>query len=318
MSNFRIFIYKPLNMKIQARVLAVIVVLILLTGCGTFKVSTLNYDPIYDGDGNEIELNIVDNEFELNRLIRDDFNFRYNFGQYAKRQPYNSIINNRYFRNFRRANGYPFYASIWNQDQFWDAWIWDYPFYNNSSFGMGWSYSWNNRRWSSNQWGNPYGWNNYYGWNSGYNHYNNWNYRANYNNRRNTSYIKGRRGSTAYTGTVGSTIVNVRPRIERSIDKVTRKLREKNIEVRVINNPNNNDQTIRLNTRSIRSSESGNNGGGSRIRQNLPPKAIVPNKPRTIQPRQVYRRPVSSVPQQPRSSSETNNQRRTRSSRKQN
>ena len=97
MSNFRIFIYKPLNMKIQARVLAVIVVLILLTGCGTFKVSTLNYDPIYDGDGNEIELNIVDNEFELNRLIRDDFNFRYNFGQYAKRQPYNSIINNRYF-----------------------------------------------------------------------------------------------------------------------------------------------------------------------------------------------------------------------------
>ena len=51
---------------------------------------------------------------------------------------------------------------------------------------MGWSYSWNNRRWSSNQWGNPYGWNNYYGWNNGF-----------YNRYRgtNVAYHTGRRGS---------------------------------------------------------------------------------------------------------------------------
>ena len=306
-------------MKLQFRLLAVVAVLTLLTGCGSFKVSTLNYDPIYDGKGNEIKVNVVSNEFELERLLRNDFNFRYNFGQYAKIQPYGSFINNRYFRNFRRANGYPFYASFWNQDQFWDAWIWDYPFYNNSSFGMGWSYSWNNRRWSSNQWGNPYGWNNYYGWGNGYNHYNNWNNRANYNNRRNISYINGRRGSTVSTGTVGSTVVNIRPRIESSIDKATRQLRDKNIEVRVINNPNNNDLTIRLNTRSnTRSSESGNKGGRSRIRQNIPPTTVIPRQSRTIQPRQVHRGPSTSVPQQPRSSSQTNNKGRTSSSSKQN
>ena len=61
--------------------------LIFISGCASFQVSTLNYDPIYDTEGNEIEVNVINNEFELDRLLRTDFKFRYDFAQYAMRQP---------------------------------------------------------------------------------------------------------------------------------------------------------------------------------------------------------------------------------------
>tara|TARA_R110000764_G_scaffold43654_1_gene98161 strand:- start:517 stop:1374 length:858 start_codon:yes stop_codon:yes gene_type:complete len=178
-----------------------------MMSCGTFKVSTLSYDPIYTtANGETIDVNVVDNEWELNRLLRDDFNFRYDYAQYAKSQPISFDWNNRILRN-NRFNRYNFnnrYSwsngfnmnSYWNRDLMWDDWLW-------GNYGMGWSYSWNNRSWSSNQWGwngyygygNPYGWNNYYGWGNGYGWNNNgWN--NGYRRGSNVAYNIGRRGST--------------------------------------------------------------------------------------------------------------------------
>jgi len=151
-----------------------LLVLMMMMSCGAFKVSTLHYDPIYTNvNGEIIEVNVVDNEWELNRLLRDDFNFRYDFAQYAKSQPISFDWNNRILRNNRYnfnnryswSNGWNM-NSYWNRDMMWDDWLWGNSFMNN---GMGFSYSWNNNSWSSNYWNSPYGWNTYYGWNTGWN-----------------------------------------------------------------------------------------------------------------------------------------------------
>ena len=173
---------------------SLILLVLLLSGCASFQVSTLNHDPIYSIEGSDAEITVINNEFELQRLLRDDFNFRYDFAQYAKSQPISFDWNNRILRNsrFNRynynnryswSNGWG-YSSYWNRDQMWDDWLWGYQYGN----GIGWSYSWNNNRWSSNSWNNYYGWGNGYGWN-------------NYNRYRgtNVAYHRGRRSGVVNT-----------------------------------------------------------------------------------------------------------------------
>ena len=173
---------------------SLILLILLFTGCASFQVSTLNHDPIYSIEGSDAEITVINNEFELQRLLRDDFNFRYDFAQYAKSQPISFDWNNRILRN-SRFNRYNYnnryswsngrgYSSYWNRDQMWDDWLWGYQYGN----GIGWSYSWNNNRWSSNSWNNYYGWGNGYGWN-------------NYNRYRgtNVAYHRGRRSGVVNT-----------------------------------------------------------------------------------------------------------------------
>ena len=173
---------------------SLILLILLLSGCASFQVSTLNHDPIYSIEGSDAEITVINNEFELQRLLRDNFNFRYDFAQYAKSQPISFDWNNRILRNsrFNRynynnryswSNGWG-YSSYWNRDQMWDDWLWGYQYGN----GIGWSYSWNNNRWSSNSWNNYYGWGNGYGWN-------------NYNRYRgtNVAYHRGRRSGVVNT-----------------------------------------------------------------------------------------------------------------------
>ena len=160
---------------------------LLLTGCASFQVSTLNHDPIYTLEGSDVNIKVINNEFELNHLLRNDFNFRYNFAQYAQTLPITWHYSNRFmgFNRYNRFNNYSsFYYSYSNRHQMWNDWVWGYPYGN----GIGWSYSWNNNRWSSNSWNNPYGWGNYYGWNNGY-------------QRGNVAYHTNRRGRTINTNT---------------------------------------------------------------------------------------------------------------------
>ena len=184
-------------MKNIIKLICIVVLFLSVNSCGTFKLSTLHHDPIYTtANGETIDINVVDNEWELNRLLRDDFRFRYDYAQYAKSQPISFDWNNRILRN-NRFNRYNFnnrygwnntwnYSSYWNRDQMWDDWLWGYSSMN---YGMGWSYSWGNNSWSSNHWNSPYGWNNYYGWGNGYG----WN-----NNGWNNGYRGYRRGSNVY------------------------------------------------------------------------------------------------------------------------
>ena len=72
---------------------------LILIGCSTFKLSTHNYDPIYGPSGNEIEVGIIETQFQLNRKLRNDVQFRYDFAQYAMDQPYSWYFQHRTFNN---------------------------------------------------------------------------------------------------------------------------------------------------------------------------------------------------------------------------
>ena len=252
----------------------------LMMSCGTFKVSTLSYDPIYTtANGETIDVNVVDNEWELNRLLRDDFRFRYDYAQYAKSQPISFDWNNRILRNnrFNRynfnnryswSNGY-YMNSYWNRDLMWDDWLWGYSSMN---YGMGWSYSWNNRSWSSNQWGwngyygygNPYGWNNnIYGWN-------------NYNRYRgtNVAYHRGRRGSTmSVRDRIGNAaMIETSKRSDLVINREVIKLKKDNPNIRIINNTNNVPIIIRNNNTPVRNyNRIENSNNNNNIRNNNTP-----------------------------------------------
>jgi len=260
-----------------------------MMSCGTFKVSTLSYDPIYTtANGETIDVNVVDNEWELNRLLRDDFRFRYDYAQYAKSQPISFDWNNRILRNnrFNRynfnnryswSNGY-YMNSYWNRDLMWDDWLWGYSSMN---YGMGWSYSWNNRSWSSNQWGwngyygygNPYGWNNnIWGWNN-YNRYRGTNVAYHSGRRSSNNVVVGRRTNTIKNRVI---VNRNKPRLvvdkDVVIDKAIIKLRGNNNNIRVYENPNNipNKIIIRNNkpVRNYNRPENNNRNSNNNIRNN--------------------------------------------------
>ena len=232
------------------KLITLLVLGLVLTSCGSqYQLSTLNHEPEYIGD---VRVDIIDNEFQLARKLRTDDRFRWDFAQYAMNQDmrwnYDFYFSNRMYRSGFDS---PF-SFQWNSHQYWWNWAnnshfnmgfnhWD-PFgFNN--YGMGWSYSWNNRRWSSNQWGNGYGWNNN-GWNNGY------------QRGSNVAYHSGRRGSSNVivgktTNVIKDRVIISRnnPRIVNNtdvvIDKELIKLKRNNPNIRVIRNTNNNSKPIR-------------------------------------------------------------------------
>ena len=215
---------------------------LLFTGCASFHLSTMNHDPIYDTVlvvPADVKIDTL-NHFQLQRKLRTDFRFRYDFAQYAISQPVSFDWNNRLLgRQYdSRYNSY-----YWNRDQMWNDWVWGYPFFQ--------SHMWSPFRYD--RWGyNYYGWNNY-GWN-GYNNWHNgpWHnsgYNAVWNRSRenNVAYHTGRRGSTmSVRDRIGQAamIESTKPRVnveetkgERIVTKFCEKINNNNI--RVYNNPNN-------------------------------------------------------------------------------
>ena len=109
---------------------------ILFTSCGTtYQLSTLNYDPIYGPDGTEIKIDTIDNEWELQRKLRKDFNFRWDFATYASNQPYSWYFSNRMFNRYSFYNPYSRFDMYMNSHNFWFDWAFNYPFNN---FGYNW------------------------------------------------------------------------------------------------------------------------------------------------------------------------------------
>ena len=271
------------------RKLLLVVSVLLLTGCASFQLSTLNHDPVYSIEGSDTEVKVIKNEFELARLLRNDFNFRYDFAQYALSQPqsfdwrFNRM--NR-FMGFGRYgyNQYSIFGTntwghsyAWNRSQMWNDWVWGYPYGN----GMGWS-SWNNY--------GMYGYGNYHNWNNGYGYNNGF-----YNRYRgtNVAYHTGRRMSPSDRRGIGAmgnsriatniqnnrVVINSKPRInveETKLQKIVTNLRRKiinpnikNVNNRIIpiKNNNNNNSKPRI---YVRPNNNSNNNNPPRI-YNRPP-----------------------------------------------
>jgi len=73
--------------------------LILLCSCSSYKLATLNNDPLYPIDyvipvTNDTKIDTINSFSDLKWKLRTDFNFRWDFAQYAMQQPYSLIFFN--------------------------------------------------------------------------------------------------------------------------------------------------------------------------------------------------------------------------------
>ena len=212
-----------------------LLIYLMVTGCSSYRLATIS-DDMYPVDftipvSNETKIDTIDSYFKLKYKLRTDFNFRWDFAQYAMQQPYSWYWNNPrldgIWRPYNRFDVY-FYSN-W----FWSDWAWNYP-YNNY-------YGWNHwyRPWGYYNWG--YSWYNGPWHNSGYNVV--WNS----SRRNNIANVIGPRGSRTNSiiprdnNNIENTIVRRynKPR-NNVINNIVDELRENfNVKPRVYNNPNN-------------------------------------------------------------------------------
>ena len=132
-----------------------------LSSCSSqFYLSTLNNDPVYGYDvvipvGEDTKVDTINSFSDLKWKLRTDFNFRWDFAQYAMNQPLSWYYNNPrldgIWRPYNRFDVY--FHSNW----FWTDWAWNYPF--------------NYHSWDWYNWNRPYY---YYGWYRPYRPWNNW------------------------------------------------------------------------------------------------------------------------------------------------
>lgn len=197
-----------------------ILLILFLTSCSsTYQLSSYySNDPIYGvtQSGDSIRVDVIENEFEFQRKLQWDDEFRWNFSTFAQNQPLSW-----YYRNFNQLGGwrspYTPFDIYWNRNLFWSNWSFNYGFtygygFNRGIFGLNNWGSWNYPYWGRGNYG--YGWNDW-----------RWNNRIDNNywierNRRNQIannrvYVKGRRGSTN----------NVVPNLRNDVNKITPRVR---------------------------------------------------------------------------------------------
>lgn len=212
------------------------ILLMLLSGCGMqYKVATTNCcsDGIYDDVILEIpdttKIDTISSIFQLKRKLRTDFNFRWDFAQYAMTQPLSWYYNNpRLDGIWRPYNRFDVY---FHSHQFWTDWAWNYPWY-------GWSHPWWVRNHRYYNWYYPYpsGW---YSWN----HYSyNWYNEPLITRNNNYSFVNGRRGSRNIENTISRRYNNPNREdiINSNLNNIVNELRDNyDIKPRVYSNPNN-------------------------------------------------------------------------------
>jgi len=212
--------------------LLLLVSLIFLTSCSSlqFRYGTLNavstYDGIYYNKNSKVE--VIENEFEFQRKLQWDDEFRWNFSQFAQNQPLSW-----YYRNFNQLGGwrspYTPFDIYWNRHLFWSNWSFNYGF----TYGYGWNRgilglnNWGS--WNYPYWGRPYNYG--YGWR--------WNNRIDNRywierNRRNQIannrvYVRGRRGSNNQ---------EIRTPLRTRTNSTNRVILNKEVDNRVINRVN--------------------------------------------------------------------------------
>ena len=230
----------------------VIALCLLLSSCSSFRLAAVN-DDMYPVDyvipvSNETKIDTIDSYFKLKYKLRTDFNFRWDFAQYAMQQPYSWYWNNPrldgIWRPYNRFDVY-FYSN-W----FWSDWTWNYP-YNNF-------YGWNH-------WYRPWGYHNWnYSWYNGPWHNSSYNVVWNSSRRgNNVAYINGPRSSrnsivniidnsNSIENNISRRYNNPRPNNNNNntvINRIVNTFRENNIKVNFNNKPviNNNGPNYNIN-----------------------------------------------------------------------
>ena len=232
--------------KLPARIISKLILIgfaliaMLLSSCSSYKLSLLNSDPMYPVDyvipiAEDTKIDTLSYS-QFKWKLRTDFNFRWNYAQYAMNQPYNWYSSFSY-NVWRPFNSFDVY---FNRYDFWYDWAFNYPYY--------WGYSsWHNP-WR-HHWYRPYNWG--YSWyngpwhNPGYNII--WN--SSRENNNNIAYISGRRGSrnvdigsnSNIQNTISRRYNNPRNNVDNNnLNNIVDELRENyGVKPKVYNNPNN-------------------------------------------------------------------------------
>ena len=178
------------------RQLLTILFTLLFLSCGVqYQISTLGSDGIYESDDmypiylevpQDTKIDTINNLFQLKRKLRTDFNFRWDFAQYAMNQPLSWYYNNpRLDGIWRPYNRFDVY---FHSHQFWTNWAWNYPWF-------GYDHPWwvRHHRYYNWYYPHPQGW---YGWN----HYQYSWYNEPLIASNNYSFVVGRRGSRNFVG----------------------------------------------------------------------------------------------------------------------
>lgn len=203
---------------------------LLFSGCSSMWYLSTNDDPIYRG----VEVDTITSEFELQRKLRTDFSFRWDFAQYAMTRPLSWYWNNpRLDGIWRPYNRF----DIWfNSHQFWYDWVWGYswnPYYNRPWY------------WRYYDWYTPRPW----GWNT-WSHYN-----YDWYNQPNVSHVVGRRGSRYNDLLAGNSIIQDSDRNRRgnrsdnNIDRIIKWSDDNDIPNRIITRPDENGIIINVKPR---------------------------------------------------------------------
>ena len=228
------------------RFLGAIVVLalcLLLSSCSSYRLVTAN-DDMYPVDyvipvNNETKIDTLSYS-QLRWKLRTDFNFRWDYAQFAMNQPYNWYSSNFSYNIWRPINSFDVY---FNRYDFWYDWAFNYPYnWGYSSWHNPWYNSWNNRWWRPYNWG--------YSWYQGPWHNPGYNVVWNSSRRNNIAYINGPRGSRnnsiiSRDNNIENTIVrrynNPRVNVDNSnLNNIVNELRDNyGVKPRVYNNPNN-------------------------------------------------------------------------------
>ena len=109
-----------------------IIVLLLLTSCSTFRLSTYNSQPNYFND--KIVVNKINSMNQLKVQMQDDLSLRYNYLQFALNQDMNWYYNYYYRNNLSRRGFGSAFDFYWNRYDIW--WNWSFNSYN------WWGYDW--------------------------------------------------------------------------------------------------------------------------------------------------------------------------------
>tara|TARA_B100001059_G_scaffold109636_1_gene109699 strand:- start:183 stop:848 length:666 start_codon:yes stop_codon:yes gene_type:complete len=123
----------------------ILILLLILTGCGSVQLSTINHKPtkfVVLEVPNTVKIDTLSFS-RLNWKMRTDFRFRWDYAQFAMKQPYSFYTSSFVYRFWKPLSPIDAY---WNRSQFWYEWALTY---NN---------------WGAYQWYTPWQYNSYKIW----------------------------------------------------------------------------------------------------------------------------------------------------------
>ena len=168
------------------KLLYILPIICILTSCSSTKMKTsksnneVSNDELYSTQ--TIKFDIIDNDWDFARKLRNDWSFRQDFTWFAQNQDIGW-----YYRNYNYLGGWrsgvsPFDMYL-NAPKMWFDWNMNYPFYIWNGFRnqdmLGLANIWNNDQWYRNswRWNNSWNFNSWNGYFSGYS----WNRLPNHN-----------------------------------------------------------------------------------------------------------------------------------------